>query len=418
MPTYQEVFALVLDHVSLLPAAETPLAGAYGQVVAVDVRSRIQVPCAATAAFDGYAVRSADVASATREAPVTLRVGETVRAGSLPRKAVTAGVAMRVMTGSLLPRGADTLVRFEDTNEPENKNGPNPKDPSKVKVFVPSAPGAFVFPAASSAARGEVLVPAGTVIGPGQISALTTIGVNKVKAFRRPVVAILATGDELTTTRGVLPPGKAYNANSAALVELVRRQGGLPRLIGIARDQQADLDRKLLRALAADIILTSGGVSKGDFDLVRLAIAKLGRLVSHRVAMGPGGSFTFGLLRGKRRGSSVPIFALSGPPAGCLINFETLVRPAMRKMMGYSVLQHAEVRAVALDGIVNPKQGEFVRWTQLTETPAGYCVRFNGERGRGFTRTMAMGNSLTILPKSSEIKPGDRVKVLPLDWVL
>lgn len=165
------------------------------------------------------------------------------------------------------------------------------------------------------------------------------------------------------------------------------------------------------------MILTSGGVSKGDFDLVRLVLGKLGKVVLHRLPMGPGGSFTFGSIRRGANGQSqdVPVFALAGP-AGCLVNFELLVRPALRKMLGYAQLRHPEVEAEAVNSITNRKPMNFVRWTELSLSPAGFQVKFNANLAQGFLSSMARANSLTVLPGGAEIRPGDKVRVMPLDW--
>jgi molybdopterin molybdotransferase len=435
MTSYEDAVAEILGNIGVLQSEERPLHLCLGQVAAEDVRSSISLPQQATSGPDGYALRSADIATASKETPVTLKIGETVHAGSLPRQKVQPGTAARIMTGSVVPKGADCVVRFEDTDEPEAKNGPRENCPSEVKIYVSPAAGSNISAAGHVVQRGTLVVPKGTVIGPGQISALTTIGKTKIKVFRRPVIAVISTGDELMAAGSPLKPGKSYNCNTPALVALIRHHGGIPKTIGIARDNQASLERKFARALelSADVIITSGGVSKGDFDLVRLVLGKLGRVVFNRIMMGPGAAFTFGVLSrdtGKRK-LTVPVFALSGPPTGCLINFETLVRPALRKMLGYAEIRHPKVEAQAADAVsakapVKPTKMpskstgapfNFVRWTNLAHTETGFMAKFNPADGLGFLATMATSNALTILPIGASIKPGDKVQVLPLDWV-
>jgi molybdopterin molybdotransferase len=413
--TYEDALCTVLYQVGVLPSHDELLTKCYGQVAASDVCSSAAYPRFSEAGPDGYALSASDVAATAPDTPVTLRIGETVRAGAVPTRTVKRGEAARVMTGSIVPEGADCVVRFEDTDEPADKNGPNADRPAQVRIFAAATAGTGLFAAGSLIPHGAVVVPKGTVIGPGQVSALSYLGVRKLDVVRRPVVAILASGDELTSAPGPLPPGRIHNANSPALAELVRRQGGIPKILGIARDKSAALGRKLAAAVAADVILTSGGVSKGDFDLVRLVLGQRGAVVLHHLKMGPGGSFTFGSLA-RADGSRIPVFALAGPPAGCLVNFELLVRPALRKMLGYPELRHAEVEAEAMDSIVNRKPFDFVRWTELTPSPAGFRVRFNADLAQGFLMSMGRANALTILPTGAAIRPGDRVRVLPLDW--
>jgi molybdopterin molybdotransferase len=442
MTTYEEAVAKILDNIATLQAEERPLHLCLGQVAAENIRSSISLPQQATSGPDGYALRAADIATASKEHPVTLKIGETVHAGSLPRQKVQPETAARIMTGSVVPKGANCVVRFEDTDEPDGKNGPRQNCPMEVKIYVSPAAGTNISAAGHIVQKGTLVVPKGTVIGPSQISALTTIGKTKIKVFRRPVIAVISTGDELMAAGSPLKPGKSYNCNTPALIALIRHHGGIPKAVGIARDNRASLERKFTRALAlsADAIITSGGVSKGDFDLVRLTVGNLGKVLFNRIMMGPGAAFTFGLLSrdsGKHK-QTVPVFALSGPPTGCLINFETLVRPALRKMMGYTVIHHPKVEAKAVDAVAPrkplsaPKKSSgsskapsplpvasfnFVRWTNLTHTEAGFLAKFNSADGMGFLPTMATANALTILPVGASVKPGDKVQVLPLDWV-
>lgn len=420
MTTYEEALSSVLENVSTLPAEQKPLLKCLGQVTAEDIYSPVSLPQMPTAGPDGYAVRSGDVVSASRENPVTLQIRDTVRAGRLPRNRVESGTAFRIMTGSTMPEGADCVIRFEDTDEPVEKSGPNPTAPTSVKIFVSARPGTGVFPAGNNVQEGALVVPKGTVVGPGQISVLTSIGVTSVKVIRRPVIAILCTGDELVSPGTSLQPGKSFNANGPALAALVAHHGGIPKLLGIARDNQPSLEKKLRVGLNADVLLTSGGVSKGDFDLVRLLLGKLGKVIFSRIAMGPGAAVSFGIALSQNDNlqREVPVFALTGPPPGCLINFETLVRPAMRKLLGYANLHHPEVEATSIDAASAKAPFRFVRWTELARTADGYQVKFNGNARPGNLSSLAISNSLTILPEGSNIQPGDIVKVLPLDWGL
>lgn len=422
MTSYEEALRIVLETVSVLPGEEQPLADCLGQVAARDVRSSLSLPQRATCGPDGYAVRAADVANATRENPAVLHIGETVRAGAPPKHKVVAGTAARVMTGSMFPTGADCVIRFEDTDEPGNKCGPNLKQPTEVRIFTSAQPGTGVTPAGTLVKRGDLVMPAGTVIGPTQISALNAIGLTKLKVHRRPKVAIIATGDELMAAGKPLRPAKNYNANAPALLASVRHHGGVPRLLGIARDNQASLEKKFAEAAKYDVILTSGGVSKGDFDLIRVILGKQGKVVFNRIGLGPGVAFTFGLIArgaGKKR-QMVPVFALSGPPVGCLLNFETLVRPALRKMMGFTELRHRTVEAHAQEPIENHAPFKLGRWSELRRNGNGYEVDFHnakGGMGAGMISQLAHSNALTVLPQGAKYAPGDNFEVLPLDWL-
>jgi len=419
MTSYEDALAEILRNVAPLEAEEAPLLRCVGQVMVEDVRSAYDLPALDTCGPDGYAVRSEDVCGASPAAPVVLRIAGTVRAGRLPRHRLRPGEAVRVMTGSPVPQGADCVVPFESTDEPGDKNGPRAADPSEVKILRAGAPGANIRRAGSNAAKGSLVLPRGTSVGPAQISALAAMGRSTVNVVRRPVVAIVSTGDELTSLRSPLRPGRSYDCNSTAIAALVSHYGGIPRVLGIARDNEASLMAKLRRGLSADAVITSGGVSKGDYDLVRLVVAKLGAVILSRIGMGPGASFAFGLLERDATGAAaaaIPIFALSGPPVGCLTNFETLVRPALLKMLGFRQLSHPVADAVVEDGIRERKPMPFVKWARVSGRRGQDHVVLNGGDGLGSLAAMAMANCLTVIPEGTVVRRGDRLPVLPLDW--
>jgi molybdopterin molybdotransferase len=419
MTSHEDAVAAILKSVNVLLPEEKLLSKCIGQVTAEDIYSDYNLPQAAVCAPDGYAVRSEDIQGATREAPVILRMGETVRAGCLPKRTVEPGTAFRVMTGSVFPQGADCVVRFEDTDEPPNKSGPNQNLPSRVKVFVAPPAGANLRQAGSTIRRGELVAPKGTFIGPAQVSALTAIGKTSIRVIRRPAIAVIATGDELVPAGAPLKPGKSYNSNSAAIAALITHYGGIPKILGIARDNEESLLKRMTQGMAMDAILTSGGVSKGDYDLVRKVIGGVGEIVFARIQMGPGASASFGLVKrgtGDERQDPIPVFALAGPPAGCLINFETLVRPGLLKMLGRTDLAHPVIEAQAVDSVCMKIPFAFVKWTRLEATENGYQVRLNSVDGTGILASMATANSLTIIQHGRAINPGDMVQVWPLDW--
>ena len=410
MLTYAEALKTVMENISPLEAEEKPLTRAWGQVLAEDVCSELDFPMYDTARPDGYAVKSEDIEGADRDHPVVLRIIETVRAGYMPRRRVVPHTTIRIMTGSVVPEGADCVVRFEDTDEPGDKNGPNPANPKEVKIFVSLSSGANVGRAGSNTRKGSLVVPRGTVIGPAQISAVCAVGRTKVKVIRRPVISVTTTGDELVRPGRPLPPGKAYDCNNAAIRALIIHYGGTPRDLGTSRDREADLTLKMQKGLAADAIVTSGGVSKGDFDLVRLVLGKLGKVLFSRIQMGPGASFAFGLCQKQTtdgRNIAIPVFALSGPPAGCLNNFETLVRPALLKMRGITTWEHPAVEAVAEDSVSGKKPMSFIQWTSLEKVQQEYHVKLNNQEG--LFSSLATANSLTIIPAGREVRAGEKI---------
>ncbi len=419
MPSYLEAVDKILANVRVMEVETKPLFESAGQVLAEDVHSDVSLPASPTAGPDGYAVQSADIAGAGKTTPAILRIVETVGAGHQAMHTVEPGTAIRIMTGSVIPKGADCVVRFEDTDEPDNKSGPNKNNPSEVKIYATGVSGSNIQKAGVTVTPGALVLPKGTCLGAAQISALAAIGRCDVKVMRRPVIAVIATGDELIELGEPLAPAKSYNCNSAAIATLVSHYGGIPRLLGVARDDEGSVMAKLQEGMHADAIITSGGASKGDYDLIRLVLSRIGEVTFSRINMGPGAAVAFGrVVRRSTDGGDipVPVFALAGPPHGCLVNMETLVRPAVFKMLGLSNLEHPVVEAIAQDAIPDAKPMTFVKWTRVDKIDGEYQVRLNAADGTSALATMAAANSLTIIPAGRSIQQGDRIQVLILDW--
>jgi molybdopterin molybdotransferase len=420
MTSFEEALTIIIDNTRPLDVQEVPLFDSVGFVLAEDVRATGNIPQTNRAQPDGYAVRSADISGASPEKPVSLRIIGTARAGFVPKRTVLPGTAMRIMTGSVVPEGADCVVRFEDTDEPKEKNGPNPANPLTVRIFVTERAGSNIGKAGFSAREGSIVVAKGTVIGPGQMSALTTVGKERVKVVRRPVVAIMATGDELVPLGKPLSPAQVYNSNARAVAAAVVRFGGMPRILGRAGDSEKSFTAKIMKGLAlADAVITTGGVSKGDYDIVRMSLGKLGEVLFARIAMGPGASVSFALANVTSPSGTVsqkPVFALAGPPSGALINCETLVRPGLLRMRGMTDVTHPTVRAEVIDGVERKMMKDFARWTRLMRTDRGFRVYLNPPEGVAPLASMASANSLTIVREGSTVKSGDVIDVMPLDW--
>jgi molybdopterin molybdotransferase len=414
MPSYQKALEIILENIHAMEIEEKPVYKSVGQVLAEDIYSDYDLPQSDTSGPDGYAVQADDIKDAGKDNPVTLRIIETVRAGHLPENSVTPGTAIRIMTGAVLPQGADCVVRFEDTDEPPDKNGPNRSNPSEVKIYVSMIPGTNrtnIGKAGHNIAQGSLVLSKGKVIGPAQVSILNLIGKSNIRVIRRPVVAILSTGDELISQGNPLLPGKTYDCNGPAIATLVEHYGGTARLLGIARDEEESLLSSIRSAAHADAIIMSGGVSKGDYDLSRIVVGKLGEVKFSRVDIVPGAAVAFGLVNissDKSQSSPVPIFALAGPPAGCLVDFETLVRPALLKMQGYSVLSHPSVAAIVPDAIQG-RQKVSIKWTDVKKINGEYHVELN-------KIGMPKANSLTLIPEGAVVQAGEKIQVWPLDW--
>lgn len=413
----REALKEILEHIPVMEAEEKPLPECIGQVSSEDVHADFDLPLADVSIPDGYAVISDDVKGAAEGRPVRLKVDGTVRAGHGSAKHVKRGRAIRIMTGSVIPKGADCVVRFEDTDEPANKTGPDRSRPEEVRIYKGAVPGENIRSAGSNVRKGAPIMSAGTIVGPAQLSVLLSTGKTKANVIRKPVIALIATGDELIDPGRLLSPGMVYNSNVTSLSSLIRHYGGIPKIVGRARDNEASLMSKFKKCMNADAIVTSGGASDGDYDLVRSAIEKMGRIVFSRVDVG-NRTVAFGLLKTERAGgrNAIPVFSLPGPPSGCLMSFVVLVRQALLKMRGLADTSHPTVEAVCTDQIVSRTPGGFAKWTSLRKIDGRYFVTLNlADTPMDFVH-IAKANSITMVPGNTIVRAGDRIDVLPLEW--
>jgi molybdopterin molybdotransferase len=411
----EQALEKILEHIDVLEAEERPILSCLGQVLAEDVTSDINIPPLDNSAMDGYAVRSADTRGAGRKSPRILRVIDTVTAGSISRSEVEPGTAVRIMTGAPVPKGADAVVKFEDTDESERG-----EDSSEIGILAEAEPGLEIRRAGEDIAAGSVVLSQGKVLRPAEIGVLASLGRSQVKVIRRPVVAILATGDEVVDIAQPLPEGKIYNSNSYSLAALVLRYGGMPKILGIASDIEDSLIAKLHLGLDADMLVTSGGVSFGDYDIVRDVLAKEGEIVFWRVRQKPGKPLAFGLIKAlaKEGGArTIPLFGLAGNPVSAMINFELFARPAMLKMMGRKSLAKPMIEAVIEEAIENT-DGRRIFARAIVEKRGGrYFARLTGPQGSGVLTSMALANGLVIVPEDKPgVEEGDLVQVIMLDW--
>jgi molybdopterin molybdotransferase len=410
-----EALEKILARIDILEVEESPILDCLGQVLAEDVSSGIDIPPLDNSAMDGYAVRSADTRGASRKSPRILRVIDTVTAGSISRSEVEPGTAVRIMTGAAIPKGADSVVKFEDTDESER-----PETSSEIGILTEVEAGLEIRRAGEDITAGSIVLGKGTVIRPAEVGVLASLGYSKVKVIRRPVVAILATGDEVVDIAQPLPEGKIYNSNSYSVAALVLRYGGIPKMLGIASDIEASLVARLHLGLDADMLITSGGVSLGDYDVVREVLAKQGEIVFWRVREKPGKPLTFGMIKGRGKGGGVkniPFFGLAGNPVSAMINFELFARPAVLKMMGRKNLTKPAVEAV-LEGAVENTDGRRIFARAIVEKRGGrYFARLTGPQGSGVLTSMSLANGLVIVPEDKPgVKEGDSVQVMMLDW--
>lgn len=369
---------------------------APGRVLAEDVIAAITIPPLDNSAMDGYAVHASDLSAV----PVRLRVIGDLPAGSRWRTELKTGETVRIMTGAPVPDGADTVVRQEVTR----------RDGDFVEILEREA-AVHIRHAGEDIQSGERIIASGTRLRPAHIGVLASITRAAVSVYQRPRVAILSTGDELVDIDGDLGDGRIVNSNSYSLAALVQEAGGTPLMLGIARDTPADLRACFEQGLHADIIISSGGVSVGDYDFVKDVLRDMGAEMSFwKVAMRPGRPLAFGMIGGR------PAFGLPGNPVSAMISFEQFVRPAIRKMSGLQNLFRRTLTAVA-DEAVAAKTGltYFLRCRVRREGDV-YRACVTGEQGSGILMSMAEANALMIVSAGAPgVQAGDLVPVQILD---
>ncbi len=415
MISVEQALEKILSYVDVLEAQPRPILDCLGQVLAEDVYSTIDIPPLDNSAMDGYAVRSEDTRGATERSPRLLRIVGTATPGCIPKGEVKPGTAIRIMTGAPIPKGADSVVRFEDTDEAQRAGVAD-----EIGVMCEVESGRNVRRASEDITRGSLVLSQGVVLRPSEIGVLASLGRSVVKVIRRPVVAILATGNELVDTGELLPRGKIYNSNSYSVAALVLRYGGIPKMLGIALDSESALVAKLHQGLDADMLITTGGVSMGDYDVVKDVLAKQGEIAFWTVRMKPGKPLAFGTINGLSKtgvARDIPHLGLPGNPVSSMITFELFARPAILKMMGKKNLAKPTIEAVIEETIVN-SDGRRIFARAIVEKRGGqYFARRTGPQGSGILTSMSRANGLVVvLEDKSRVEAGDVVPVIMLDW--
>jgi molybdopterin molybdotransferase len=399
-----EARQFVLSACGVLTPRRMAVSDASGHVLAEAIRAVEAVPPFVNSSMDGYAVRAAD----TAHPPARLRVVGTVLAGDSATTFVSTGESIRIMTGAPLPPGADAVCMVERTRVESNG--------SIVVVEVSVDPGTFVRKAGSDIRAGDEVFSPGTSLGPAHVGVLSSIGVEQLLAHPLPTVGVLSTGDELITSTGTLAPGKIRDANRPALLARLQTDGFGTIDLGVAGDDEAALTTMLEEAGSrCDAIVSSGGVSVGDRDVMKAVLKDLSGPTMRwmQVAIKPAKPFAFGVLKE----TGTPVFGLAGNPVSALVSYELFVRPALRSMAGCAVLDRPRLAAVADLDIPRPRDGKLhlVRVTIRSGMDGVLGVRLAGGQDSHMLRVMAQSNALALLPDGEGVRAGEPVEVLLLD---
>ena len=393
----------ILGVVGPLSALDLTLPDAHGCVLAESVSSTFPLPPFDNSAMDGYAVRAADVATASESTPVVLPVVGDIAAGSTGAYNVQPGLCVRIMTGAPMPAGADAVIPLEWTDG----------GIAQVRINRPAEAGGHLRHAGEDLATGSVVLPSGTHLGATQIGLLAAVGRERVLARPRPRVVVLSTGSELVDPGTPLTAGKIPDSNSTLLTAAARESGAIAFRVGIVPDDpRVLLDTLEDQLIRADLVLTSGGVSVGAYDVVKEAIGRLGEVRFDRVAMQPGMPQGFGVIGPDR----TPFFGLPGNPVSAYVSFEVFVRPALRRMLGVEPIHRPTVRARLATPLTSPPGKRTFARARMTVEDGTYVVTPVGGSGSHLIASLAQANAFAIVPESAtSVDAGEVVTTMLLE---
>lgn len=401
MITVEEALNRILETIVPLPLEKVNILEALGRVIGEDVYAGRNIPPKDNSAMDGYAIKWQDTFGASKNHPAILTVIEDIPAGAIPQKSVGTGEASRIMTGAPVPDGADAIMKMEETE----------KGGGKVKIFASAHKGLDIRKTGEDVREGEKVICRGDIVRPAEVGMLASLGRSFIGVYQKPSVAVLATGDELVDIDETPTPWQIISSNSYSIAAQIMECGGVPLQIGIAKDTREDLIAKFQAAMRADIIISSGGVSVGDYDLVKDIMKEVGNNMQFwQVAMRPGKPLAFGSLEG------IPVFGLPGNPVSSMVSFEQFVRPSLLKMMGHKNLFRKTLRATVMADIAKRKGSkQFIRARIACEN-GKYTAATTGEQGSGIMKSMVRANGLIIVPEDvTSIKAGEEATVQLID---
>ena len=407
MIAYRNALRIVLDAVqNTLPTETTPLVLSAGRVLAQDIVAMEEIPAVANSAMDGYAVHAADLERASPDNPVQLRVIGEAAAGTVFTQHVNTGEAVRIMTGGIIPSGADSVIEVESTSEKDDR----------VSIIRNISVGTSVRQAGEDVRIGQVVIPQGKKIGPGDIGVLASLGITNVPVRVKPKVAILSTGNEVIEAHRTPSPGQLRNSSGPAMYAACVATGGEPIDLGIAGDDRDELEDALEQGLRYDVLVTTGGVSAGAYDLVQHLLPELGVEVQfHKVNIKPGKPVLFGLY--EEGGKRTLVFGLPGNPVSSLVTFHGFVAPAIRTMLGAS--SEPFLASAELEEDIVKRDGKRHSVRGILRHEYGMLrVRTTGTQSSGVMSSMSRANCLILLDESSTtLHKGTIVNVELLEWL-
>ena len=407
MLSVDEALDRVLKQIKVLETELVSLAGSLDCVLAEDIFSKINVPNADNSAMDGYAVIADNLKLASEFSPVKLKVIGSIKAGDTPSIKLKDFTAIRIMTGGSIPKDADAILPFEYTKEKTLEIGGNN---SHVTAIQNVSPGDYIRLSGKDVKEGEKILNKGVVLGPAEIGLIASIGINEISVFRKPIVSILSTGDELIAPGDEYSKHMVYDSNTSLIAASVLKYGGIPKILGVANDSIKSVNEKLKLAYGSDLLITTAGVSKGDYDIVKDVLDQKGSIDFWSVNMKPGKPLAFGKLD-LGDGILIPHLGLPGNPVSALVTFEQFGKSIIMKMLGKKISNNI-INAVLDEPIYNPDKKRIFARVVVENNGGVYRAKLSGDQSSNLLTSVVRANGLAICPEETEKKEiGDIIEV-------
>jgi molybdopterin molybdotransferase len=417
MLTVKNAQETILKNIKQLPIAKVDLLDALNLIIAKDIKSNIDVPLMTNSSMDGYALKAIDTLGIDKKGKILKSIG-TIQAGKNPNIHIGSGEAIRIMTGSVLPKGADAVIPFEDTDEYSSEINNQYPDRDQIIIYKSIEQFDNIRVAGEDTKKGQVVIKKGTTVNPAHIGLAASIGLSTLPVIKRPRIAILSSGNEIIRPPQKIQPGQVYDSNTFSIAAQILSIGAKPILLKIAKDSFNDIVKKIDQAIeCSDMIISTAGVSKGDFDLIKNVLLKKGKMNFWSIKMRPGKPLMFGFVFNATK-KKLPQIGLPGNPVSAMVTFELFAKPAILKMMGKNPLSRETIKAKLVDSIYNSDKREVYARVTLHKRKNIFYASTTGAQGSGILQSMSKADGLAKCPSNKKLlKKGEYVEVILLNSI-